>query len=536
MRVGAVTGAAVLAGGLSLGLAPGTAGAVSLAVEPGSVGAPAGAASPAGAVTIGLPGKFLPTDVAVDSDTDTAYVSGFLTGDPAVGEVVVVDLAADTVVATIPDTGGPGSSIAVDDDTDMIYTDGIDDSLAVIDGATDAVTANITLGQLAREDVRNGIVVDTATDTVYVAARGAEWAVAAVDGATNTFVTSVPVPDYEFLTGLGVDSATDTVYATSSAVGNEHILVIDGGSDTISDTISPFPGDPSAITVNADTDVFYALNATTGESLSAYSGATDALLGTADFEGEDPVSIAADTATDSEYVYATDDSDSGSRIKQINGAGTAAFGTISMPAWGYLAVDSATDSLVAAESNATLQVIPLAAPAIGGAVSPTFTVGRAGSVSLGVTGMPSPAVTEQGKLPAGVSLSAPGTLTGTPKAGAGGVYPLTIAAVNGIGVTATRRFTLTVDQAPAISSINHATFTHGKNGLMTVRTTGFPVAAVTEQGALPAGVRFTAEKNGQATITGAPATSTRGKTYVIRFTARNGVGSGVVQTFTFHVS
>ena len=121
----------------------------------------------------------------------------------------------------------------------------------------------------------------------------------------------MPVPDYEFLTGLGVDSATNTVYATSSALGNEHILVISGADDEITDTISPFPGGPSAITVNQDTDVFYALNATTGESLSAYSGATNALLGTATFTGEDPSSIAANTATDTEYVDATDDSDSG---------------------------------------------------------------------------------------------------------------------------------------------------------------------------------------------------------------------------------
>jgi hypothetical protein len=93
-----------------------------------------------------------------------------------------------------------------------------------------------------------------------------------------------------------------------------------------------------------------------------------------------------------------------------------------------------------------------------------------------------------------------------------------------------------VDQAPAITAVNKATFTHGKRGLLAVRTARFPVAAVTEQGTLPAGVRFTAEKNGEATISGIPATSAKGKTYVIRFTARNGVGSGVVQSFTLRIS
>ena len=182
VRVGAVTGAAVLSAGLGLGLAPGTASALSSAAGPSSVRGAAGAVSAAGVASIGLPSGFMPADAAVDADTDTAYVSGFVPGNPATDEVVVVDLAADTVVGTIPDTGGEGSSIAVDDDTDTVYTDGINDSVAVINGATDTVTATVSLSQVSREDIRNGIVVDTATDMVYVAARGAEWAVAAVTG------------------------------------------------------------------------------------------------------------------------------------------------------------------------------------------------------------------------------------------------------------------------------------------------------------------------------------------------------------------
>jgi hypothetical protein len=62
------------------------------------------------------------------------------------------------------------------------------------------------------------------------------------------------------------------------------------------------------------------------------------------------------------------------------------------------------------------------------------------------------------------------------------------------------------------------------------------VKQVREVRALPAGVRFTAEKNGRATISGIPAKSTRDKTYVIRFTARNGVGNAAVQRFTLRVS
>ena len=44
------------------------------------------------------------------------------------------------------------------------------------------------------------------------------------------------------------------------------------------------------------------------------------------------------------------------------------------------------------------------------------------------------------------------TLAGTPAAGTGGTYPLTITAANGVLPDATQSFTLTVDQAPAITS------------------------------------------------------------------------------------
>ena len=40
------------------------------------------------------------------------------------------------------------------------------------------------------------------------------------------------------------------------------------------------------------------------------------------------------------------------------------------------------------------------------------------------------------------------TLAGTPAAGTGGTYPITITATNGVSPNATQTFTLTVNQAP----------------------------------------------------------------------------------------
>jgi hypothetical protein len=48
-------------------------------------------------------------------------------------------------------------------------------------------------------------------------------------------------------------------------------------------------------------------------------------------------------------------------------------------------------------------------------------------------------------------------------------------------------------------------------------------------------VRFTARRDGTAMIEGIPATSERGKSFAIRFTARNGAGRPSVQRFTLTV-
>ena len=65
------------------------------------------------------------------------------------------------------------------------------------------------------------------------------------------------------------------------------------------------------------------------------------------------------------------------------------------------------------------------------------------------TGFPTPTLTENGALPGGVTFdSGTGILSGTPAAGAGGIYPLTFTADNGTGSNATQNFTLTINQGP----------------------------------------------------------------------------------------
>src|SRR5205085_6817339 len=118
-------------------------------------------------------------------------------------------------------------------------------------------------------------------------------------------------------------------------------------------------------------------------------------------------------------------------------------------------------------------------------------------------GFPLPALSLSGALPSGVSFgdngNGTGQLQGTPAAGTGGIYTLLFSATNSAG-TATQTFTLTVNEAPAITSAPGASFQTGQFGTFTVTTTGFPHPALSKTGALPSGVTMTDNGNGTATI------------------------------------
>ncbi len=106
--------------------------------------------------------------------------------------------------------------------------------------------------------------------------------------------------------------------------------------------------------------------------------------------------------------------------------------------------DSATNS----PQTLAVSGLGATAPAITSANNTIFLVGTANTFAVTTTGLPAPAVSETGALPAGVTFNDNGdgtaTLAGTPAAGTAGNYPLTITAHNGFGADATQSFTLTV--------------------------------------------------------------------------------------------
>jgi RHS repeat-associated protein len=181
------------------------------------------------------------------------------------------------------------------------------------------------------------------------------------------------------------------------------------------------------------------------------------------------------------------------------------------------------------------------APSITSAAHASFTIGRSGTFTITTSGFPAASLTLTGSLPNGVTFTNNGngtaTLTGIPQAGTAGSYPVTISAGNGSG-SVTQSFTLSVapasHPAPAITSAKSVTFMAGQAGTFTVTTTGFPAPALTEAGTLPAGVTFTDNGDGTATLSGTPQAGSGGS-YTFTITASNGVLPAATQTFMLNV-
>ena len=178
----------------------------------------------------------------------------------------------------------------------------------------------------------------------------------------------------------------------------------------------------------------------------------------------------------------------------------------------------------------TLTVLP-AAPRFTSADATTATVGQAFSFPITMTGTPAPTVRiSGGYLPANIRVTNTGngnaTLSGTPGAHTGGAYSITLTASNSSG-TATQHFTLTIDQAPVITSAARISGPVGQHFTFTITTTGYPAPAITH-GTLPSLVTLTDNGNGTATLKGYYLAGSQ--SFVIQ--ANNGTAPAAHQTFT----
>jgi hypothetical protein len=220
-----------------------------------------------------------------------------------------------------------------------------------------------------------------------------------------------------------------------------------------------------------------------------------------------------------------------------NQDGTASLSGTATVTGSYPLTITATNAAGTDSQSFTL-VVQASRPAATSPASATSIVGQPFSFAVTTSGIPAPALTEGGQLPAGVSFTDNGdgtaTISGTPATGTGGSYPFNITATNPAG-SAAQSFSLINEEAAAITSTPSAAFTVGTAGTFTVTTAGYPAAAITASGALPKGLTLTDSGNGTATIAGTPATGTKG-TYRVTIAATNpATNVSATQAFTLTV-
>jgi uncharacterized repeat protein (TIGR01451 family) len=222
-----------------------------------------------------------------------------------------------------------------------------------------------------------------------------------------------------------------------------------------------------------------------------------------------------------------------------NGDGTATLsGTASVGAGGVYNLTFTADNGINPDATQSFTLTVQEAPRITSLAYTTFEVGQSGSFTISTAGYPTVYdITCTGSLPDGVTLTdnndGTATLSGTPSSLQGGVYNLTLTAINGVSPNGTQSFVLTVNEAPLITSANTTTFISGVLGDFMVTTTGYPTPSLSYTGPLPTGITFTDNGDGTASISG---TTTQEGTYEIKITATNYILPDAQQDFTIEVT
>ena len=299
---------------------------------------------------------------------------------------------ADEIVATIP-VGSDPVGVAVDPNTHTVYvTDSGDDSVTVIDGATDSVTATISLpSNITGSPSPNGIAVDPATDLVYVVVddlgtNSDSPALAVLSGASGALLHVIKLPTGGPETtpmDVAVDAETDMVYVTSPFFGDQQpagsVVVINGTTDAVvsAPTVDGFP---AGVAVDQDTDAVYSADGTyPGESspslVAVVDGATGRLLANVSVPGN-PSYIAADPSTDTVYAAEQDglaviDGATDKVVSQIR-VGAAAPGSVAVdPGAGAVYVaEGGSIAVVDAATEKVMATVPVEGGASALAVDP----------------------------------------------------------------------------------------------------------------------------------------------------------------------
>ena len=161
-----------------------------------------------------------PTQAPAATSTPTPTQAPAATSTPTptrASPTAAPDEGLTTVIATVP-VGDVPQGVGVNPTTNRVYVANFDDdTVSVIDGATNAVIATIPGGVSGPHDVG----VNPTTDRVYVA--NLRGTVSTIDGATNAVIATVSVggpSNYH----VRVNPSTNRVYVTNAGDDTVHVI------------------------------------------------------------------------------------------------------------------------------------------------------------------------------------------------------------------------------------------------------------------------------------------------------------------------
>ena len=235
-------------------------------------------------VTATIPVGNFPQAVAVNAATGLVYVVNAFDA-----TVTVIDSVNNSIATTISLPPGPieAATVTVNPVTGNIYVTNNFNTVSVINGATNAVTATINVGTQI-----DAMAVNPVTGNIYVVANGT---VSVIDGTTNAVAATIPVEDGPF--AFAVNAVTGKVYVANGA--NGVVSVIDGANNLVTATVHVGSG-PEGIAVNSVTGRVYVANNGSG-TVSVIDSASDTVTATVTV-GTNPQAVAVNPVTGRVYV------------------------------------------------------------------------------------------------------------------------------------------------------------------------------------------------------------------------------------------
>ncbi|MCS5528789.1 MAG: YncE family protein [Nitrosopumilus sp.] len=210
----------------------------------------------------------------------------------------------NTVIATIS-VGDKPNDIAFDSANNRMYvTNYHDDTVSVINTATNAVDATVTTaGAGGNGNTPHGIAFDSANNRMYYAIGNwmfVENEVSVINTANNLVIATITVGDNP--EHFAFDSANNRMYVTN--YNDDTVSVINTANNSVIATVSVGDG-PGGIAFDSANNRMYVLNGL-GDTVSVINTATNAVDATISV-GDAPISIAFDSANNRMYVVNAND-------------------------------------------------------------------------------------------------------------------------------------------------------------------------------------------------------------------------------------